>query len=234
MQGIAMNEHESSSFSTPAYARLRDQIRSDVVSGVWQLGQHLTLATLTAHYGVSANPVREALHQLQGEGIVDMRLNRGAIIRKVNARYIGNIYDIRGAIEAMLAAEAARVADKPYIAGVTRDVEAFEAAAASGSALEIVGANRRLHRTVYAICDNPLARDILEGRSTLVDALRRSIGYSPQRLTAVMKQHRGLLEALKARDPDRAGRVSQVHTLSARDDLLQALAERGTPEIAQA
>ncbi len=226
-----MMQTESSSFSTPAYARLRDQIRSDVVSGVWQLGQHLTLATLTAHYGVSANPVREALHQLQGEGVVEMRLNRGAIIRKVNARYIGNIYDIRGAIEAMLATEAARVADAPYIAAVTRAVEAFEAAAAGQAALDIVDANRRLHRTMHAICDNPLARDILEGRSTLVDALRRSIGYSEQRLAAVMRQHRDLLEALEARDPERAARVSLHHTLSARDELLQSLKDKGAVEI---
>ena len=229
-----MNDLESSSFSTPAYARLRDQIRSDVVSGVWQLGQHLTLATLTAHYGVSANPVREALHQLQGEGIVEMRLNRGAIIRKVNARYIANIYDIRGAIEAMLASEAARIADGAYLAGVTRAVEAFETAAAGGAALEIVRANRHLHRTVLAIADNSLARDILEGRSTLVDALRRSIGYSPGRLDEVMRQHREILDALTQRDPDRAARVSMQHTLGARDELLRSLREQDALDCGQA
>ena len=221
-----MTNLTSSSFSAPAYARLREHIRSDVVSGVWTLGQHVTLATLTAHYDVSANPVREALHQLQGEGVVEMRMNRGAIIRTVDARFVSNIYDIRGAIEALLAAEAARSADEPYLAAVARAVERYEAAVAQQPVLEIVGANRRLHRAINSIADNLMAHEILEGRSTLLDALRRSLGYSRQRLADVVQQHREFLAALEARDPDRAARVALHHTRSARDDLLRLLADQ--------
>ena len=66
--------------NTPTYLRLREQIRTDIVAGIWKLGSHITLAELSKHYGVSANPVREALLQLQGEGVIDMRMNRGAVI----------------------------------------------------------------------------------------------------------------------------------------------------------
>ena len=47
--------------NTPTYMRLREQIRSDIVAGIWPLGAHLTLVQLSSHYGVSAAPVREAL-----------------------------------------------------------------------------------------------------------------------------------------------------------------------------
>ena len=53
--------------NTPTYVRLREQIRNDIVAGVWPLGAHLTLVQLSTHYAVSAAPVREALLQLQGE-----------------------------------------------------------------------------------------------------------------------------------------------------------------------
>ena len=53
--------------NTPTYVRLREQIRNDIVAGVWPLGALLALVQLSTHYGVSAAPVREALLQLQGE-----------------------------------------------------------------------------------------------------------------------------------------------------------------------
>ena len=57
-----------SAINTPTYMRLRDQLRADIVAGVWALGSHVTLAQLASHYQVSANPVREALLQLQVAG----------------------------------------------------------------------------------------------------------------------------------------------------------------------
>src|SRR3712207_2370683 len=139
-----MNSMTSSSFSAPAYARLREQIRSDVVSGIWKLGQHMTLAELSTYYGVSANPVREALHQLQGEGVVEMRQNRGAVVRQVDAVFVKNVYDVRGAIEGMLAAEAARRATEEDILRITRSVEDYEQAVATREIGPIVQANRAL------------------------------------------------------------------------------------------
>jgi len=216
-----------SSLSTPAYVRLREQLRADIVAGVWRLGQHITLAELTQHYGVSANPAREALLQLQGEGLVDMRIHRGAVVRSVDARFVKNIYDLRGAIETMLAAEAARRMTDGDLAGVAAAVEAFERAAAEGEVDAVVRANRALHRRINGAADNGPAVEVLEGRSTLVDALRRSLGYRSERLAEVMAQHRALLSALKARDPDGAAMAAAAHTMSARDDLLAHLARHG-------
>ena len=113
--------------NTPTYIRLREQLRSDIVAGVWALGSHVTLAELATHYEVSQNPVREALLQLQGEGVVAMRMNRGAMIPTVDAKYINSLYKVRGAIQSMLARDAAanatpiasssRIARRPSSAG---------------------------------------------------------------------------------------------------------------------
>jgi DNA-binding GntR family transcriptional regulator len=217
----------ASRLSTPTYVRLREQLRSDIVAGVWRLGQHITLAELTQHYGVGANPAREALLQLQGEGLVDMRMHRGAVVRSVDARFVKNIYDLRGAIEGMLAAEASRLIADEDLDGIAAAVEAFERAAREGEVDAIVRANRALHRRINDTAQNGPAMEVLEGRSTLVDALRRSIGYRTERLTEVVAQHRAFLHALTARDPDRAAAAAIAHTMSARDDLLAHLAQHG-------
>jgi DNA-binding GntR family transcriptional regulator len=220
-----MNNGMSSNFSAPAYARLREQIRSDVVSGIWKLGQHMTLAELSSHYGVSANPVREALHQLQGEGVVEMRQNRGAVVRQVDAVFVKNMYDVRGAIEGMLAAEAARRATEDDILHITRFVEAYEQAVASKNIGQIVQANRALHQTINRIADNPLALEIFDGRSSLIDALRRSLGSRPGRLDEIIVEHRDILAAIASGDPDRSFRSAQHHTRRARDHMLDNIKE---------
>lgn len=206
--------------------RLRDQVRSDIVSGVWPLGSHVTLAQLSQHYQVSANPVREALLQLQGEGAVDMRMNRGAVIPMVDAKYVDDLYRLRGAIQSMLARDAARLATHEQVERMLVLCADYEAEALRADTAACVEANRRLHVFIDGIGDNQMAVDLLQGRFSLVDAYRRAAGYGTHRLDAVVKQHRKLVNAIAANDEERAGKVSLEHTHSARLDLLKILNQR--------
>lgn len=223
-----MNTQLPTSFSAPAYARLRDQIRIDVVSGIWRLGQHITLAELSSHYGVSANPVREALQQLQGEGVVDMRQNRGALIRQVDATFVKNVYDVRGAIEGMLAEDVANRATPADIERIERFVVDYEQAVAEGAIGAIVQTNRNLHRAINSIAGNALALEIFDGRSTLIDALRRSLGNRPGRLKEIVREHRRILAAVASGDGARAALAAREHTKRARDHMLENIKEAAT------
>jgi DNA-binding GntR family transcriptional regulator len=206
--------------NTPTYMRLRQQIRTDIVAGVWPLGSHVTLAQLSEHYEVSAAPVREALLQLQGEGMVDMRMHRGAVIPQVDARYIDNIYKLRGALQSMLAREAAARATPVDIKHLLELCEAHEAAARANDVATTVQANRALHHFMDTLAANPQALEILDTRASLVDAFRRLHGYGTRRLDIVVAQHRELVSAVAMGDADRAATVAVEHTNSARMDLL--------------
>lgn len=206
--------------NTPTYMRLRDQVRADIVSGIWPLGSHVTLAQLSEHYEVSANPVREALLQLQGEGVIAMRMNRGAVIPLVDAKYIDNLYRLRGAIQTMLARDAARMAIPEQVNRMMELASVYENAAQSTDAASCVEANRNLHRHIDSIGDNPLAVDLLQGRSTLADAFRRSVGYGSGRLEMVVAQHRKIVRAIAAGDEEKAVQAMLEHTDSSRMDLL--------------
>jgi DNA-binding GntR family transcriptional regulator len=218
-----MYDSHMAAINTPTYMRLRDQVRSDIVSGVWPLGSHVTLAQLSEHYQVSANPVREALLQLQGEGAVDMRMNRGAVIPMVDAKYVDDLYSLRGAIQSMLARDAARLASTQQIDQMMALCAEYEAVAQRADTAACVEANRRLHTFIDRIGDNQIAVDLLQGRFSLVDAYRRAAGYGSNRLDIVVKQHRKLVNAIAAKDEDRAAKVSLEHTHSARLDLLKLL-----------
>jgi DNA-binding GntR family transcriptional regulator len=209
--------------NTPTYIRLREQLRLDIVAGIWPLGSHVTLAELASHYEVSQNPVREALLQLQGEGVVAMRMNRGAMIPTVDARYINNLYKVRGAIQAMLARDAASQATPAQVEELARLEEQRRAWAERGDIAQCVAANRDFHRHMDGIADNPMAVEMLEGRSTLVDAVRRSKGYGAGRLDLVARQHRVMIDAVRKHDADRAAAIALEHTEMSRKDLLAML-----------
>ena len=212
--------------STPTYKLVRDLIRSDIVEGIWPLGSHMTMAELVGRYGVSANPVREALQQLQGEGVIEIRMNRGAVVPQVDARYIDNIYKLRASVQVMLAREAAHRITPAGAARLRELCELHEAAVAEGDAAACVRCNRELHHFMDKLADNPPAVDVLASRMCLVDAFRRSVGFGAGRLDKVVAQHRRLVRAITRGDADLAARSAHEHTESARLDMLTALQSR--------
>ena len=215
--------------NTPTYVRLREQIRADIIGGVWPIGSHVTLATLAGHYEVSNIPVREALLQLQGEGIVDMRAHKGAVIPHLDERYVDNLYRLRGAIQSMLARDAATRATAGQIRHLADLAKSHEDAVATGDSALCVSANRAFHRHLDTIADNTMAQEILESRSSLVDAYRRAQGYGSGRLDKVVAQHRKMVRAITRRDGEAAARAALEHTESSREDLLTLVRRSGHP-----
>ena len=210
--------------NTPTYLRLREQIRTDIVAGVWPLGAHLTLTQLSDHYHVSAAPVREALLQLQGEGVVDMRMHRGAVIPDVDARYIDNIYKLRGALQVMLAREAALRATPAQVKQLQALNQAHEAAAAGGDVGACVQANRvtaSLHGQLWLTTRRRWKCSTPDPAWWTHFAARAATGGG--RLDTVIRAAPQAVRAIASGDADRAARVALEHTESSRNDLLNLL-----------
>jgi len=213
-----------SAINTPAYARLRERISSDIVKGVWPLGSRMTLAKLAAYYGVSQNPVREALFQLRGDGVVEIESHHGVTIPDVDEDYIDNMYDLRGAVERLLNASAARRATPAQAAAIVTAARAYEDAVASTATTAVIAANRNFHRAINAAAANPVAVATMESRSTLVDTVRAAVGYGAGRLQEAARQHRAIASAIRRHDADRAGELACAHTETSKRDLLSRFA----------
>src|SRR6185437_12412540 len=82
--------------------RVTADLRRDIESGALEPGAWLKTESLAARYGVSANPVREALWRLQGEGYVVANPNQGARVRVVDDDFVRNIFEIREALEPLI------------------------------------------------------------------------------------------------------------------------------------
>src|SRR5579872_4413245 len=134
------------SISRTASTEICDRIRDDIVAGVLPFGSRLTLDQLSTRYATGHMPIREALRQLQGEGLVVQTPNRGARVRAVDVDFVRNIFDLRIAIESMLARRAAERMEPAMIAALEAAERDFETCIDAQDFAGALVANRTFHR----------------------------------------------------------------------------------------
>ena len=200
--------------------RVAAELRKRILHGQLEPGSRLKLEELATLLDVSHMPVREALRELEGEGLLELYPHRGAVIKGVDAQFVRNLYDVRGAIEGMLTERCAEIVDAAGIRELSGLVEAHAAAVASHDEQAMLGANRRLHDAINAWANNPEALRTLARGRVLVDALRLRYGFGQGRAEAVVAEHRTLIRAIERHDGERAGGIARRHCMRARDDLL--------------
>jgi DNA-binding GntR family transcriptional regulator len=210
----------SGDLSATTASRVADELRRRILYGELAPGQRLKIDELASLCDVSHMPIREALRELQGEGVLDVFPHRGAVIRGVDRRFVRNFYDVRAAIESLLTARCAERADAAAVTALKTAAAAFESV---GDAKARVAADRRFHDTINATADNPQALRMLAQGRVLAEALRLRFGYGGGRIEAIIAEHRTLVRAIERRESTRAGEVARRHCIGARDDLLKRL-----------
>ncbi len=215
----------TTSLSTPAYARLREQLRGEILSGAWPPGLHRTLSEIATRHGTSFAPVREALLGLEGEGLLEIRQHRGAMVPLLSAKLFDDLYDLRGALQSLLARRAAERASAEQLDAMTRHEAAYAAAAARQDAAGALDANEAFHDALEAAADNPQATALYKSRSAFVNAVRLRLGFGRARMDEAAAQHRTILAAIAARDPEAAAAAAFVHAMAAKRDLIAQLKE---------
>lgn len=200
--------------------RVAEDLRRRILLGELAPGQRLKIDDVATMCDVSHMPVREALHELEAEGVLDVFPHRGAVVRGVDAGFVRNTYDIREAIEGMLSERCAERIDKAGLARLEVVVAAYEVAAKKRHAPGLLDANRAIHDTINEVAANPQAVHLLGQGRLLIEALRLRFGYSPGRVDEVIAEHRALVRAIGKRDIVKAGKLARAHCVGARDDLL--------------
>ena len=199
------------------------RIRDDIVSGAIPLGSRITIDALASRYAVSHMPVREALRELQGEGLVVIEPNRGARVRGIDTGFVENLFEIRTALEVMMVRRAAQRATAGDIARLRAIEDLLEAEIARENYAGVVSQNRAFHREINRIADNVDALPMLDRHWTLLAALWRNFGYGPQRFAGVATDHRHVIAAREANDEEAASAIMGGHAAKAKRELLMRM-----------
>jgi DNA-binding GntR family transcriptional regulator len=218
--------------SKTASIAICDRVRDDIVSGTLPFGSRLTLDRLASRYATGHMPVREALRQLQGEGLVVQLPNRGARVRAVDADFVRNIFDLRIAIEAMLARRAAERMRPEDVAELEAVQRGYETCVATKDFAGALAANRTFHRIIGEAAGNPEAQQILDRHWRLIAALWNVYGYGEERAAGVISDHHQMIRAFAARDAEVAACLAMAHAAKAKQDLIARMMRK--PAVAEA
>ncbi|MEU9332431.1 GntR family transcriptional regulator [Streptomyces sp. NPDC048290] len=191
--------------------RVAEALRAALIAGELRPGAVYSAPALSARFGVSVTPVREALLDLAKEGLVDPVPNKGFRVTAVSGRQLDEYTRVRALIEIPTTVELAATADPAALAALRPVAEEIVTAAAAGDLIAYVEADTRFHLELLALAGNAhlveVVRD-LRGRARLYGLTRL---VEEGRLQASAEEHLELLDALLARDEDAVRAVMTRH-----------------------
>lgn len=196
-----------------------EAIREAIRSGRFVGGDRIREVEICALAKVSRTSVRQALTLLAGEGYVELRPNRGALVIDWTDDKLLEIFDLRALLEAYSAALAATRATEDELRRMREEAEKFESLTRRGLAHDlprIAESNNRLHRLILDAGRSPRLASVLVA-VVHVPLVRQTFGkYSQEALERSAMQHLDLVSALEARDPVWADAAMRSHIHAAK------------------
>ena len=215
----------------PLRQSVYDALIDLIVGGELPPGQHMVETDLARQLGVSRQPIREALHRMEAEGWVDLRPSQGAFVHVPTDSEVDELLDVRALLEAetgRLAAASTGPDPQARPARLARLREIWregEAAAEAGEFGTAVAANNAFHAEIAVIGSNATLAELADIVGRRVQWYYRMV--APARGHGSWSEHAEMIEAIEARDPDRAQALARRHTERTRQAYHQPRAALG-------
>lgn len=191
------------------------QIRGQILDGKWAAGTPITEKALCTEMHVSRTPVREAMKQLEAEGLVELRPNRGAVVVGIQQKDIEDIYKIRMLVEGTAAARAAENATEEDLRELGEITDLTEFYIEHHNAENASAMDDRFHHKIYEICGSRILQRILAELHAYAKVIRERSIEVPGRAQAMLKEHQSVLLAIRAHDGKKASECMQQHIWNA-------------------
>ncbi len=204
------------SLKSQAYAALRDAIHQ---ANIYSEDADLRLdeRDLSARFGISRTPLREAIAQLEHEGLVQVLPRKGVfIVRKTKAEILEMI-TVWAALESMAARLACQQATDAEIAALHDLVDDFASDKVAQRMGEYSDANIRFHQAIVRLSGCELIAEMTDRLFFHVRAIRQRTIFEKDRAQRSIVDHKEIITALDVRDTERAERLVRDHTLRLRD-----------------
>lgn len=191
---------------------VHERLRRLIIAGRFAEGARLQERDLAAMLGISVTPVKDALRMLEGEGLVRIEPRRGVFVL-FGPRRAYEMALARAALEGVMAGIAARRIAPASVEEMAALVAAMEHATEHGVLEEIVTLNQSFHGLIARISRCDYLQSRLESQQMYDHARRIALLERFEERRAGFDEHRGIYEAIMARDPDEAERRMRAHIL---------------------
>lgn len=207
---------------------IAEVIRDRIVDGIYAPRQRLIEEELSAEFFVSRTPVREALKTLEAGGLVKIEPYKGAFVADADINEIKDIYEVRSLLEAFVSQQAAPFITAKTINDLQESIQQMENAVSSGDKGVFAQSNEHFHALIYAHCPNKVAVHLVETLLNQTTTFRRLSWQTMRSMEVSLAGHRDILEAIRAGDAERVGKLSHRH-IRLLLNTLETQQEKGDP-----
>ncbi len=200
-----------------------EALREAIITGHLAPGERLMELQLAEELGVSRTPVREAIRKLELEGLVHMIPRKGAYVATLSMKDIVEVFEIRGALEGLAAALAAESITDEELEELERHLVMAAEQIGNADLEGMVEVDTGFHQILYKASRNERLTQIISNLREQIQRYRLTSLSYPGRMKIALEEHREIVDAVSARDPDLARKLAQEHIENAENSMMQVI-----------
>ena len=194
-------------------------IREDILKGKYKENEELREATLGKELGVSRTPVREALRQLELEGLVNIVPNKGAYVTGITEKDVYDIYMIRSMLEGLCVRWATEHITVEQLEELDEIILLSEYHLEKRNFEQMTELDGKFHQVLYDASKSRILDHVLSDFHKYVQMARGNSVKTEERAAKSIEEHREILGAIRDKDAERAERLATLHIIHVMENL---------------
>lgn len=186
-------------------------IKERILKGEYHIGEKLKENQIAYELKVSRTPIREALKQLEKEGLVESIPNRGSFVLGLTKRDIEDIYAVRAAVEVLAADWAVSRITGEELKQLREVFDLMEFYSEKQNSDKVLELNKEFHQIIYHASGSRFLSQLLKSYQEYVEETRKATVYCSENLPLILEEHRNILEAICMRDGQLAKERLSIH-----------------------
>ena len=191
------------------YEQVAEQLRQRIFQRELEPGSWIDELKIAEQMGISRTPLREAIKELAAEGLVTMKVRRGAYVTEMSDKDLRDVYHLLALLESDAAAVVAERATVQQLQALQTLHEELERSVHDRD--QFFAVNERFHMQLLALADNRWRDQLVADLRKVMKLNRHNSLLKQGRIAESLQEHRTIMQALHARQPETARQALQAH-----------------------
>jgi DNA-binding GntR family transcriptional regulator len=201
--------------------RVYEHLREQLLNGEIAPPEHLIEARIAKELGTSRTPVREALHSLELEGLIESIPRVGYVVKPISEQEVGEICEIRMAIEGVAARWAMEKANKNLIEELKNNISISDLKVSKGDAKAFIDLDARFHEIIARYSGSQRLLELAQTLRRHMLRYRVQSIYSFDNVLRAIEGHKGILRAIEKHDLEEVNKAIRNHMEQVKKDVLR-------------
>jgi DNA-binding GntR family transcriptional regulator len=209
--------HQTDTIRRRVYSHLREQI----LQGEYKPHERLFETKISEEIGASRTPVREALHNLELEGLIECLPKVGYVVKSISDQEVAEICEIRGLVEVLAARWASEKAREKLIEELKKNIAESEAKVGQGAARAFIELDAQFHEIIARLSGSTRLFELAQTLRHHMLRYRIQSIYATDNVFRAIEGHKGILAAIEKGAGDEVSLAIRAHLEKSKEDILR-------------